>query len=182
MRDYYDFMVSFDLKRATPAPITDTLTYMVRPAEYPFTAVPAHPFFRLPGFAWRQFLVGISYSGPTFPGVCDSYFDLRTKYAAGTPYEVYTFSCRQTIQDDRLKPVIVPAFLDWLMPYINTEGLPDDHPEAITEWGLNSETRDPPYLWIGYSQSHRAIHPDLLYLQCGPQPRLHTYAVETGWV
>jgi len=58
MSAYYDFLLSFDLKRATPAPITDTLTYLVRADDYPFPHVPTHPFFRLPQFDWRHFLPG----------------------------------------------------------------------------------------------------------------------------
>ena len=122
MQAYDDCQLSGDRQRATPTPITATRTDLVRADDSPVPHVPAHPLFRLPQCDWQPCVPGLAATSPAFPGLCSSYFNLRTQYANGLPYAVDPWSCRQTRRDDRLGPVILPAFLDWLRPYINTAG------------------------------------------------------------
>jgi len=138
---YFDGFFACDLKADIPQQVIDTLLYLTRKADYPFTDVPKHEFFQTE--EWDDFLLPPD-EFRVAPGWIGSEFKKMTRALPHDQMETYyTISFRRTMHDDVEFYIHWWHFLYWIAPYSHTEG------------------------YVGYYREEYSLHPVLIYIKNG---------------
>jgi hypothetical protein len=142
MSQYFDGFFACKLKSDTPQEIIDVLRYMTRKQNYEFKNPPAHRLFEIEG--WEHFLQISPSDFRCAPGMTGSELRKETDhYVSGKEVEYYTISFRRTMHDDVEFFIYWWEFIDWIIPYSDTEG------------------------FVGYWREEFDTHPELIYIEKG---------------